>query len=448
MLVNGILHLYHHFLSKNAPTILEHVYSFEKYSQFKVWSVNTEMGFPKYLNDMQFEIIVLHYSIFATNYYRLNNHFINYLEKSQSSYKIAFFQDEYHYCKKRFDFINYFNIDCIYTLLEPCFFNDVYKKYTKVREIYYVLPGYVSIDLVNLASRITKKFRNRSVDVGYRGRPLPFYMGEGAQEKVRIGEEFKKRARHLNLKLDIESDEKKRIYGGKWYRFLANCKSVLGVEAGVSIFDVEDKVRLSYEQMIKDNPQISFSELQKKLLNKWENNIYYRTISPRHFETSALRVCQVLFEGKYSGVLKPYIHYIPLKKDFTNFDEVIKLLKDTKFCKEITENAYNDLIASGEYSYQEFVHVFDEKLSERGFNPALSKKIVVEVNAKVKKFRLWRLLIAESKFIIFDFNFPLRGLIISLIRPVLKPILWPVITLLRNKYSNQNFEKKRIKLKI
>ena len=47
-----------------------------------------------------------------------------------------------------------------------------------------------------------------------------------------------------------------------------------------------------------------------------------RTISPRHFEAAAFRVCQVLFEGRYAGVMEPMRHYIPLRKDFSNFDEV------------------------------------------------------------------------------------------------------------------------------
>ena len=63
-------------------------------------------------------------------------------------------------------------------------------------------------------------------------------------------------------------------------------------------------------------------EAYELLLYQYEDNIPYRTISPRHFEASALRLCQILLEGKYSGVMRPMVHYIPLKKDFSNFDEV------------------------------------------------------------------------------------------------------------------------------
>ena len=91
--VNGILVLYHHYLFENASTIMEHVNSFKENSTFKVWNVNTELGFPVGLNQLEFKIIVLHYSLYGT-YYLLNNKFLNFIEKSKNSYKICFFQDE------------------------------------------------------------------------------------------------------------------------------------------------------------------------------------------------------------------------------------------------------------------------------------------------------------------------------------------------------------------
>jgi len=119
--IRGILLFYHHYLFQNAPTIMEHVNAFERYSQFKVWKVNTEMGFPKGLKGLRFEIILLHYSLFGP-FYLLSDGFLNYLEESGSSYKIAFFQDEFRYCQKRFSFLDKYNIDCVYTIVDPKYF--------------------------------------------------------------------------------------------------------------------------------------------------------------------------------------------------------------------------------------------------------------------------------------------------------------------------------------
>jgi hypothetical protein len=252
----------------------------------------------------------------------------------------------------------------------------------------------VSDDLIELAKKLTKPEQSRQIDIGYRARQLTFYKGKGAQEKHEIAMTFHQYAKHLDLKLNIETQEQQRIYGKAWYEFVADCRGMLGVEAGVSIFDTEDVVRLAYEKLILENPQISFEEMSQKLLNQWEDNIFYRTISPRHFEAAALRVCQILFEGKYSGIMQPMVHYIPLKKDFSNFDEVIRLFQDETVRYELTENAYRDLIASGKYSYKNFIQTFDNELSKEGFSPTISEEEIKRVSSYMDKVPISRRLSA------------------------------------------------------
>jgi hypothetical protein len=384
--VNGILLLYFHPLFLSAPTLTENIHSFARESEFKVWEVNTLFGFPEGLEGLRFRCVVLHYSLFDPWGYRLCERFLSYLERSPSSYKVAFFQDEYHYCRQRFAFLNRYKIDCVYTLVEPAYFKDVYRKYTSVPKLIYHIPGYVSDDLVATAKRLTRPEERRTIDIGYRGQRLPFYMGKGAQEKFEIAAAFRERVRGSGLKTDIEADPSKRIYGPAWYEFLANCRAVLGVEAGVSVYDIDDVVRAEWERLSAENPDITFEELSRRLLCRWESNIPYRTISPRHFEAAALRVCQILFEGKYSGVMQPMVHYIALRKDFSNFEEVIGLIRDEGLRREMTERAYRDLIASGRYSYRSFVRGFDEELRQSAaISPDVSSKEAARVTSLLRK---------------------------------------------------------------
>jgi hypothetical protein len=420
MNVNGMLVLYHHSLHINAPTIMEHVEAFEQHSRFQVWNVNTELGFPEGLWDLQFQIMVLHYSLFGTGYYYLDDKFLSYIERSQASYKIAFFQDEYRYCQQRFSFLNRYMIDCVYTLVEPAYFKEVYQKYTNVPKLVYNLTGYVSDDLVALAQEITRPDEEREIDIGYRGRRLPFYMGQGAQEKHEIALKFRERAAGLDLKLDIETDERKRIYERAWYEFLANCRAVLGVEAGVSIFDIEDVVRVACEHLIAMNPKISFEEVSEKVLRDWEGNIPYRMVSPRHFEAAALRVCQILFEGEYSGIIQPMVHYIPLKKDFSNFSDVIRMFKDEKLRHRLTENAYCDLITSRQYSYQRFIEDFDRELLETGLEPGdFASNDIDTINALLERGKAYRQLRANMKAVLYS-PFPGGEVVRFFVVPVLR----------------------------
>lgn len=415
--IPGILLLYHRpFFGKVASTILENVAAFREYSRFPVWEVNTEIGLPKNLPRLRFDIIILHYSLFGRGYeYELSDKFLEYLAACHDSYKIAFFQDEYRFCQKRFAFINNLDIDTVYTCLDPQYHKDVYYKYTKVKHVEYYIPGYVSNTMISIASRFQRPITQRPIDIGYRARRLDFYMGKGAQEKHEIGLEVKRlcRERGLPLKLDINVEEKNRLYDDDWYGFMANCKGMLGVESGVTIFDLNDEVRIACDNLIKTNPAITFNEVYDNVLYRWENNIPLRTISPRHFEAAAFKICQILFEGSYSDILKPDIHYISLKKDFSNFDRVIEMFRDQTYRSEIIENAYRDLIVSGKCSYQAFIQTFDNHLSGFGLRS----------DSKLEKCNIDKILYADmqtrrakafAKNLIY-IKFPGRGIIRNVI---------------------------------
>ena len=376
--VDGALLLFNRPIwRRNADTISDHISSFARYSRFKFWTVNIGLGFPSGLSELRFRVIVFHYTLPLS--WRVGSRFSAYLDQCESSYKVAFFQDEYHQCQKRFAFLNRYRADCLHTLLEPTYFDDVYRKYTSVPKLISNIPGYVSEEMALAGQRYTVPDENRKVDIGYRGRRLPFYNGKGAQEKVGIAIGFRQRMDGLGLSSDIEVEEKHRMYGKDWYKFLANCRAVLGVEAGVSIFDTEGVVRAEHDRLLESDPNMTFEEMSKRLLSPWENRIPNRVISPRHFEAAAVRACQILFEGNYSGIMKPMVHYIPLKKDFSNFDEVIRMFRDTAFRHQITENAYGDLIESGRYSYRRFIEDFDTELMKEELRPSTATDHVISV---------------------------------------------------------------------
>jgi len=403
--INGILLLYHYPLAENASTVMEHVNSFRYHSQFRVWTVNTALGFPTTIGRLRFRVILLHYSLFGVRYI-LSDSFLRYLEQHEASYKIAFFQDEHQYCQQRFTFLNHFHVDCVYTLLDPAYFKDVYQKYTRVPKLVTTLTGYVSDELVEKGRKFAKPDYDRRVDVGYRTRQLPFWMGRGSQEKHEIGVRFRQYAKETGLRMDIETAEGHRLYGDEWYRFLGDCKGCLGVEAGVSIFDIEDVVHKEYERLIAENPAITFEEMSERLLNHWEGNIPYRTISPRHFEAAAFHVCQILYEGDYQGIMKPMVHYIPLKKDFSNFGEVIRLFHDDNFRHQITNNCYRDLIASGQYSYRKFIEGFDQELLNAAPVPQITREEEMMVSTALSRDKPRSWLVCVCRTAIFFFGRP------------------------------------------
>ena len=399
---------------------MEHVNAFQKHSRFKVWSINTQQEFLLSLTKFQFQIMVLHYSLFGNIEYMLSEPFLNYIEDCPASYKVAFFQDELRLCCQRFDFLNQHKVDCVYTLVEPTYFKEFYGKFTSVPKLINYIPGNVSEELIEIARRMTIPESERRIDIGYRARNLSFAWGKGAREKTDVATGFLERAKNLGLRLDIATGDDQRIYGDAWYEFIANCRAVLGVESGSSFTDIYDVAHPECERLIALNPNATFEEVFEKVLSKWEGNIPQRTISPRHFEAAAFRVTQILFEGKYSGIMQPLKHYIPLKKDFSNFDDCIRMFNDQAFCHEIRENAYRDLIASGRYSYRKLISSFDAELQKEGLQSAITSVEAYRVSYALKKERLLQKWRAWKKFVLYDMKLPGRKVLAFFGGPLLR----------------------------
>ena len=295
-----------------------------------------------------------------------------------SAYKVAFFQDECTRCQRRFAFLNDHAIDCVYTCLEPSEFDKVYGRYTSVPKLVSNIPGYVSEKIVDAGRRFAVPLERRTIDVGYRGRPLPAYLGPR-----RDGEARDRRAvRRAGARQRAAARHRRRRGRPAVRRRLVPLHGELPLHARRRVGRLGVRPRGRGARRVHAaparGPAASGSRTSRRC-RAGRTSCYYRTISPRHFEAAALRVCQVLFEGRYSGVMEPMVHYIPLRKDFSNFDEVIGLIRDDDVCRELAENAYRDLIASGDWSYARFVAGVDDTLDggrrRRGRAPAVEASV-------------------------------------------------------------------------
>ena len=355
---------------RDAATIDEHIAAFARHSAYPVYEWNTELGYPRGLEGVRFDAVVMHYSLFGHggDAYPFSPLFGRYLDRSPDAHKVAFFHDEHAFCGRRFEFLSAHRIDTVFTMLEPEQLDAVYGQNTSVSKLVSHLPGYVGEGLLDAAERFALPDSERPIDVGFRARPLEPYMGE--DEKSEIARDFAERAAGAGLALDIEVGGESLLPGDEWYRFIASCKAMLGVESGTRCFDLRDEIYADYLRLAAERDEVSVEDLRAAgALERWTDRIYYRTIGPRHFEAAALRVCQVLFEGSYSGLMEPMRHYIPLKRDFSNFDEVLGRVRDPELRRELTENARRDLIDSGENSYARLIEKLDAVLAEAGLEP-------------------------------------------------------------------------------
>jgi hypothetical protein len=349
----NILILYDHH-EIHVKTIADYLESVQRFSRH---NVSYASSFAKCHFDLAyFDAVVVHFSVRLCFPGHLSASFARALQGYQGL-KVLFIQDEYDHTQAAQKALRDLGIGLVFTCVPEESIARVYPphEFPGVKFVN-VLTGYVPIELNQLKG--FAPLRERSILIGYRGRNLGYWYGELGQEKVRIGARMREICNQRGLATDIAWEEKDRIYDG-WFEFLGRSKATLGTESGANVFDFDGTLAAAVQAEMRRDPKITYEEIHRKYLQGREGAIVMNQISPKVFEAIACRTALVLFEGRYSGVLESGKHFIALKKDFSNVDEVLAKLHDDDFLEALTERAYADIIGSGRYSYEAFVQMVD-----------------------------------------------------------------------------------------
>lgn len=347
----------------DASTVTDHLDSISNFSHHNVTQLSFVRQLPACLNLARFDVVVIHYSI-AIGY--MSEHYIGeaarQLIRDFDGLKVVFIQDEYRAVNTVLATLEFLKVDVLFTCVPDGEIEKVYPKQ--------VLPNVVKVNTLTgyvpdkLLAYPAPKTAERKLDMGYRTRKPPFWLGELGYEKWNISDRFLALTQNSGLSLDLSHDESKRIYGERWIEFVASCKTMLGVESGASVFDFEGNLQQQVDLYVSEHTEATFHDVQDKFLHPYEGLIRLNQISPRCFEAAALKTVLVLFEGEYSGILQPWRHFIPLKKDFSNLDQVMSKIRDNQFLQEMADRAYEEVANNPRYSYKVFVSHFDEVISD------------------------------------------------------------------------------------
>jgi len=342
-------------------TAWDHMYCFRRHGNCRVYYVNMAyQTLPEYLLRIPFNAIIFHTTLLS---FRWNlNDFERSCRKLESlknldTLKIVMPQDEFIQSDALCQFINDFKVDLVYSVLPASEWKKIYRfvDFSKV-SFKQILTGYVEEKFAKKLCSRGNEAKHRDIDIGYRAWHAPYWLGRQGQKKVEIARNVKEAAKREWMNVDISTNNEDVILGEKWYDFLLNCKTVIGVEGGASVLDHNGKIKQKTEAYIAKNPTASFEEVEKHCFPNLDGYLNGFAISPRHFEACMTYTCQVLLEGEYNGVLKPNLHYIELKEDYSNLSDVLEKIKDNKLRERLTERAYNDVVASGKYFYSTFVN--------------------------------------------------------------------------------------------
>lgn len=386
---------YHDFGYPLRTTSYDMLHCFERYSGCICYYVNAAFGIPKYLQEIDFDVIVYDNLLASKRSfpYRMEQ----FLEHSDallniSGVRIGFAQDEYFQTHLLQRLINEHRIKYFFTLAGPSEQPKIFDKVDRTSVTFHtVLTGYLDSARLAKVDKLLRAAPPRSIDIGYRAWNAPYYLGHHGVLKAKIADVFQEEAERRNLKVDISLAAKSVLLGDDWWKFLLRCKSVIGVEGGSSVLDPNGDVALTVHKFMLSHPDATFEETREACFPGLDGLLDYRAISPRHLESCAARNCQILIEGDYNGILKPSLHYIPVRSDFSNLDEVFEAARDEKLRSHMIDRAYADVIESGKYTIDKFVKDVLEK--SIGKNPRWSPITERDkrLHAKVvrREQRLW-----------------------------------------------------------
>ncbi len=347
-----------------VPTTMDYLNSFKLYSRYDVRYLHVTHNAEIDIDLNQFDAVFHSYCARLCFPGHVSRSYREALKRYRGV-KVVAVQDEYDRTNTLRKAIQELAFEVVFT----CVPNDgreyVYPRATfPDTEFITVLTGYAPSTLKTRQGK-PRPLAQRAVTIGYRGRTLPAYYGQLGFDKFEIGRRMREICAERGICHDIEMTEESRIYGEAWNDFLGNCRATLGTESGCNVFDFDGSLAARYQKIeAKRKLAPSFAEF-RRYTDPVEDKVSMGQISPRVFEAAAVRTPMVMFSGRYSDIVTPGDHYIELRKDFSNVDDVLDQIEDLDSLAAMADRAYDHLIASGNFDYRCFVATVDTVIDRK-----------------------------------------------------------------------------------
>lgn len=379
-------------------TIEDHLQCFGRYlDEAEVYYCNVLTGLPSYLRWIDFDGIIMHTTLMDRDprLPRWWKHISKQLAPigQMAGVKIGLPQDDWENTKTLWELFRLTGTKVLFTPIASDHFETIYpKRESGVDDCHTTLCGYVDDTFQSKAAALAQEITDRPIDIGFRVRHMGYLCGRLGTIKHALVEKFDALKGQTALKIDVSDKGSDVIYGDDWIRFLLRCRVMLGCPGGSSLLDLDGSIREKVEAYVKQHPEATYEQVEEACFKGKEGSICVSAISPRHFECAITRTCQVLIEGSYSGdqILRPGVHYIELKRDFSNLSDVLAQVADERHCQTIAARAYQDLVASNRYTYRAFAHEVFETIKRRERSPQPAQPLRSRLVGGLLRIRRWR----------------------------------------------------------
>ena len=314
--------------------------------------------------------------------------------RQHKAVKIALPQDEYDCHELLDEWLVDWRIDHVFTVM-PSSWKLLFPKYYQTGSIHLGYTGYVDESLLKVRQ---KSFDQRPFDIGYRARKLPPYFGRLGETKWTIGRDVERVASLAGLKTNIVVGSSGTLNGNAWFRLINNCKFMLGANSGSSLLDPRGHIQRSVREYLAFHPEASFEEVEKNCFAGMDGKTALTALSPRVIEAALLGSCQILVEGEYSGIIRPWVHYIPIRPDAADFDLVLGAMRDRDLVGELVKNCRQAILGceplSAVFHAKRIIELVSARLdmSRSSAGMGRAQEVVERYNREMpaRYSRLWR----------------------------------------------------------
>ncbi|WP_173506634.1 hypothetical protein [Marinobacterium sp. xm-d-530] len=295
---------------------------------------DADIPFPEYAKDIDYHLIILGPTFLC------DRHLPQRLEHTKSVYdfirasdacKVALPQDDYDSSAILDSWLFDWQVDYIYPVC-PENWDLLYPKSSQKASLRLGYTGYIDETWVEQWKSV-RPSTERSIDISYRTHSSSANRCHLRNLKYAIADRFKAESDKLDhqLVIDISNRTSDTIPGARWHEFLMNSKFCIVTPSGSSLLDPYG----DYRRCVEKYPLASYSEASENCYAGVDKQVVFTAISPRNIESGLAETIQLATPGSYSGLMEPYVDFIPLEEDCGNLREVFQYMSDDKLVAKI-----------------------------------------------------------------------------------------------------------------
>lgn len=347
-------------LTRGRLSTLDYIFAFERYAPENNYAYHhISKPVPEELQRLAWDVAIFDSTALGTVTLRPRNRFVAIRDslrflRDSDALKLVFPQDDATHSALLDQFFAWLKVDAVYSV-RPHQRELLYPITSQRARFFSVLSGYVDDAAVESMRSFAKPFDERRRVVGQRVLAHPAWGGSLSLLKSQAAEVMKEECIRRGITCDVSTEPGDAIMGKSWYRFLADCRFVVGAEGGMSVWDPYGTINDAVAEYTAAHPEATFEQIEDACFPGLDGVFEFPGVGPRLFEAAALGCGQILVEGEHRGLVRPWVHYIPLKRDFSNFDEVFAAMANRDRVLDMIAATQDDLVASPKFRFKTMV---------------------------------------------------------------------------------------------